>query len=112
MPRPNLSLEKIAFTLAALSVAACTPKSSPAEAVKSDQAPTASAAPAAPPPDPGAAANEEKKQGGPLPSATASAAEVPHPALQRNKHEATGHGGSSGSASCGAGTCTADMKKK
>ncbi len=105
MARPNLSLEHLALTLAALGtsavITACA-KSEPAGAVRSDQAPaTASAAaPVAPEQTPQAIATTTATA---APSAAASAA-PPAPAKRAKDR--------SGQASCGAGTCTAEMKKK
>ena len=103
MGRPNLSLENIALTLAALSLGACTKASEPA-AVGSDRQPAASASAAPPPPGAIGATNSPQQA---TASPSASATEVPHEALKREKKKA-----GSGSASCGAGTCSADMKTK
>ena len=122
MAPPNLSAENIARTLAILgttaALAACT-KSEPA-GVKADQAPTANAsasAAAEPPPPPqvvappgaGPQGNDE----GRAPEATATAAASAAPpvgghAIELKKRKAS----PTGQASCGAGTCSADMKKK
>jgi hypothetical protein len=110
----NLSLTHIATVLAALGspavIAACTKADAPA--VRSDQ-PASSAAAATPPPPsptasaPGAAADEGR-------AASSSSAQAPDGVkLERKKGMAGGGGGgSTGQASCGAGTCTADPKKK
>ena len=110
---PNLSLQNIAATLAALGtsavVVACTKAPEPAS-MRADQAPTASATSASPPPPPPIAAPEQERGKDNL-KATGSAA----PPLQQPKPmrpAPTSGGGSTGQASCGAGTCTGDPKKK
>jgi len=120
--RPNLSLDNIATVIAALGtsavLAACTKAAEPGS-VRSDQ-PAASAVNAnAPPPPPaataatpeGVAADEElKKKAGPG-GGGGSASATP---LMQQPRSGGGmpHGSSTGQASCGAGTCTADPKKK
>ena len=111
MGRPNLSFDEIALVLAALSLGACTKASEPA-GVKADQAPTASASAAPPSNAPAvtataAATVAPEGQGAATVGAapTASATETPHQPPKREKKP-------TGQASCGAGTCSADMKKK
>jgi len=109
--RPNLSIERLAVTLAALGttavITACS-RSEPA-AVRPEQTPTTSASPPPPQPAPDEAKkNEGEKELGPTATATATASATPR------RHMAPGGGdkGGTGQASCGAGTCTADPKKK
>jgi len=83
--RPNLSIERLALTLAALGTTAVLSACGGA-------APQS----AAPPPPPEATPDESKKSEG----------EKPDP-----KRRPSDKGGT-GQASCGAGTCTADPKKK
>jgi len=128
MASPNLSLENIARTIATLGtsavLAACTKSAEPA-AVKADQTPvttasaTAAAPPAPPPPaqpaaderarEPGAAPEGQAAGGGAGAAPTTSGA----PAAPAHKASTMGrHQGATGQASCGAGTCSSDMKKK
>ena len=99
----SLTLTHIATVLAALS-SGCT-KAEPAAAVHADQPmATASAMPPPPPPAPSAAPMEEAK-GEAEPAPSASAVTPQTPSHQRLRAP-------TGQASCGAGTCSADMKKK
>jgi hypothetical protein len=110
--RPNLSIERLAITLAAL--AACS-RSEPA-AVRPEQTPPTASASAAAPPPPQPTPDEGKKNEGekePAPTTIGTAAASARPITEPRRHVAPG--GSSkgtGQASCGAGTCTADPKKK
>ena len=104
--RPNLSLEHLALTLAVLGTACA--KSSAPDAVHADQ-PSASAAATT------AAPSAEPTP----PTATATAAASALEAAPKGSAPRIGHGrapggsaGTTGQASCGAGTCSADMKKK
>jgi hypothetical protein len=119
---PDLSRERIALILAALGtsavITACAKGAEPA-AVRSDQAPTASAQSAvAPPPPPEATPTgapgqqaEEKGKAADLGNAAPSAS-APNPTQHSLGRRPAGGTGQTGQASCGAGTCTADMKKK
>jgi hypothetical protein len=110
---PNLSLEHLALTLAALT-AACT-RAEPS--LRTDQTPmTAPSSFAAAPPPPPAEAEPDKKIEGekePAPKtvATATATASARP-MASPKRRMGGDKGQPGQASCGAGTCTADPKKK
>lgn len=115
--RPNLSIERLAVTLAALgTTAVITACSSEPAAVRPEQTPAASASP--PPPPPQAMPNEAKKTEGerePTPTTVATATATATASATPRRHMAPGGGGdkgSTGQASCGAGTCTADPKKK
>jgi hypothetical protein len=112
--RPNLSLENIATVIAALGtsavLAACTKTAEPASVHADQPATQASAASPPPPPPPTSMATTMgdqdttlKKNAGGSPSASAV---TPTP-MQPGKPK-----GTTGQASCGAGTCTADPKKK
>jgi hypothetical protein len=112
--RANLSLEHLATIVAVLGtsavLASCARADSPA--VRSDQAPeavvpnaTASAAP--PPPVVTAQADEQAQTPGVIATATAAA-----PSASAHRMHAAPRATTTGQASCGAGTCTADPKKK
>jgi len=105
--RPNLSLEHLALTLAVLGTACA--KSSAPDAVRADQ-PSASAAATTT-----AAPSAEPTPPPPTATAAASALEAaPKGSAPRIGHGRApgGSAGTTGQASCGAGTCSADMKKK
>lgn len=115
--RPNLSIERLAVTLAALGTTAVVTACSRAEpaAVRPEQTPAASASP--PPPQPVVVDETKKAEAAekePMvtPGAIATAAPSAHPASAVPKRRAPGDKGGTGQASCGAGTCTADPKKK
>ena len=104
--RPNLSIERLAVTLAALgttAVVACTKAES--AAVRPEQTPAASASPPPPQPVPEETKTEGEKE--PAPTTIATATASARPVAQPPRHKA-----GTGQASCGAGTCTADPKKK
>jgi hypothetical protein len=111
--RPNLSIERLAVTLAALGttavVAACSRAEPPS--VRPEQTPAASVAP----PPPQAMPDETKKSEGenePAPTTVATATASARPIAQPRRHVGPGGDKGTGQASCGAGTCTADPKKK
>jgi hypothetical protein len=111
--RPNLSIEHLAVTLAALgTVTACT-RAEPA-ATRPDT-PMSSAAATPPPPQPvheeekETTKDEHKKSEG---MATATATASARPIAEPRRKVAPDSKGGTGQASCGAGTCTADPKKK
>ena len=110
--RPNLTIERLAVTLAALGtsavvVAACT-HAEPAATSASPDKPMPSASAAPPPPAPDESKKSEAEKEPTIATATATASAQPAPV----KHRAPGDKGGTGQASCGAGTCTADPKKK
>ena len=120
--RPNLSLPALATTLAALGTSAIlvacggdTPASntpsggssaapSASSAPADTGAPSASAAPAAEATPP--AATTAAPAATPAPTTTATTASAPKKSPPKAAHHATGQ------ASCGAGTCSSDAKKK
>lgn len=104
---PNLSLEHLAFTLAMLGTG-CSKASAPAETVHADQpsATVATSASASPQETPVATATATV-------TATASAVEADTKPKSAAPARPGGHAhGTGGQASCGAGTCSADIKKK
>ena len=118
--RPNLSLERLALTLAALGtsavVTACT-RAEPAGGARADQAPTSSASSPPPPQPTQVMPDEAQKSEGerePVPAQIATTTATPPPTASAHRM-APGKKpdkGGTGQASCGAGTCTADPKKK
>jgi hypothetical protein len=111
--RPDLSIERLAITLAALGttavIAACT-RAEPA-AIRSESTPTPTVSAAPPPPQPDESKKSEgEKEPSPMATAPTSASAVAPSAPRRAPGGSDKKGG--GQASCGAGTCTADLKKK
>jgi hypothetical protein len=119
MRAPNLSLENIATAIAALGtsavLAACTKAAEPSSSVRADEPAQASAA--SPPPPPVATASptavteqdQQKKEGA---ASAAPMTQPPQPSQLRRGPGGAKPTGTTGQASCGAGTCTADPKKK
>ncbi|HEX4517358.1 MAG TPA: hypothetical protein VH054_27620 [Polyangiaceae bacterium] len=107
---PNLSFERLAIVLALTGCNKATPAADGMNSVRSDPSASAAAQTAvATPPPPAVAASAvatTAAPASPAPHAGASAIEL------RKKMDMRGPGGSTGQASCGAGSCTSEIKKK
>jgi hypothetical protein len=107
---PNLSFERLAIVLALTGCSKATPAADGMNSVRSDPSASAAAQTAVAPPPPAvtasAVATTATTPASPAPRAGASAFEL------HKKMNMGGPGGSTGQASCGAGSCTSDIKKK
>jgi hypothetical protein len=103
---PNLSFEHLAVVLALAGCSKATPAAETSTTVRSDPTASAQVVNQAAPPPPGIAASAAPVTGGAGPGGAASATDL------RKKEKNVASPAGTGQASCGAGSCTSEIKKK
>lgn len=110
---PNLSFERLAIVLALAGCSKATPAADgTSTTVRSDPSAQTDPQQAATPPPPVVAASAVATTAAPSPRGGGPGGAASAIELKKKDHMGGGGGGSTGQASCGAGSCTNEIKKK